>query len=166
MAEKADPKTISGMSDVLGACRADLADVDQLLFGTFIEQSAAQLAYHLWKLHHATEPKFAQAEADASADGRLTGIESPLVGQPAPVFKLDLLNGSPFQLADHKGKGKRPYLPADANLKAGRDLIVASESAMRYEWNEAPGTQPIGRWTDPFPRSDDFATDTNPKVAD
>ena len=28
-----------------------------MLFGTFIEESASKLAYHLWKLHHATEPK-------------------------------------------------------------------------------------------------------------
>ena len=54
-----------------------------------------------------------------------------------------------YVLADHKGKGKHPYLPADSNLKAGKDLIVASESAMRYEWKDedAPGTP--GRWADP-----------------
>jgi thiol-disulfide isomerase/thioredoxin len=104
VADKSDAKTISGKSDVLGACRADLAEVDQLLFGTFIEQSAAQLAYHLWKLHHATEPKFAQGDPDVAADGRLTGTESPLVGQPAFSFKLDLLDGSKFHLADHKGR--------------------------------------------------------------
>src|SRR5262249_43555320 len=78
--------------------------VDQLLFGAFIEESASKLAYHLWKLHHATEPKFAQADQDVSADGRLTGIESPLVGQPAFPFKLDMLDGPQFNLTDHKGR--------------------------------------------------------------
>ncbi len=58
--------------------------MDQLLFGTFIEESASKLAYNVWKLHHATEPKFVQAGRDASAEGGLTGMESPLVGQPAP----------------------------------------------------------------------------------
>jgi thiol-disulfide isomerase/thioredoxin len=104
VAQKADHQTVSGTSDVLGACRANLHEVDQLLFGTFIEESAAKLAEHLWKLHHAAEPKFAQADSDASADGRLTGIESPLVGQPAFSFKLDLLDGQRFNLADHKGR--------------------------------------------------------------
>src|SRR5262249_40210890 len=33
VAQKADHQTISGTSDVLGACRADLGEVDQLLFG-------------------------------------------------------------------------------------------------------------------------------------
>jgi thiol-disulfide isomerase/thioredoxin len=104
VAQKADHRTIWGTSEVLGACRADLGDVDQLLFGTAIEQSAAELASHVWKLHHAPEPKFAQAEAGGQTDGRSTGIESPLVGQPAFAFRLDLLDGSRFQLADHKGR--------------------------------------------------------------
>jgi thiol-disulfide isomerase/thioredoxin len=34
----------------------------------------------------------------------LSGIESPLVGQPAFPFKLDLLDGPPFRLADRKGR--------------------------------------------------------------
>ena len=94
VAEKADDKAVSGKSDILGACRADLAEVDQLLFGTSIEESAAKLAYHRWKLHYATEPKFAQDDAGASKDGQLTGKESPLVGQPA------FLSGSAVAL-DH-----------------------------------------------------------------
>ena len=42
----------------MGECRGKLAEVDQLLFGAFIEESAARLAYQRWKLHHAAEPKF------------------------------------------------------------------------------------------------------------
>jgi thiol-disulfide isomerase/thioredoxin len=101
---KADGNTVSGTSDVLGACRADLADVDQLLFGTAIEQSAATLAEHVWKLHHAVEPKFVQGEAAGPTDGGSTGLDSPLVGQPAPAFQLDTLDGATFRLADHKGR--------------------------------------------------------------
>jgi thiol-disulfide isomerase/thioredoxin len=103
VAQKVEHGTLSGMSDILGACKADLADVDELLFGAQIDQSASKLAYHLWKLHYAPEPKFAQGDA-ASAAGRLTGTESPLVGQPAFAFKLDLLDGRQFQLADYKGR--------------------------------------------------------------
>ena len=76
------PDDFGNEREVLGPCRADLDEIDQLLFGTFIEKSAAKLADPLWKLHQATEPKFVQADSDSSADGRLTGIESPLVGQP------------------------------------------------------------------------------------
>jgi thiol-disulfide isomerase/thioredoxin len=101
---KADDKTISGASEVLGACRADLADVDQLLFGAVIEQSAAKLAHHLWKLHPAIEPKFVQGDPNAPVDDGTTGLESPLVGKPAPAVKLDLLDGKKLNLADHKGR--------------------------------------------------------------
>lgn len=100
--EKSDHAAVAGTSDVLGACRAELADIDQLLFGTSIEQSAAQLAYHRWKLHPAPEPKFAKDDLDAA--DRLTGTESPLVGQPGYAFKLDLLDGQEYQLAKRKGR--------------------------------------------------------------
>lgn len=102
--KKADATTVSGVSDVLGACRAKIAEVDQFLFGSFIEESAAKLAYHAWKLHHAAEPKFVQAEAAGAGDGRPSGLESPLVGQPAYAFKLDQLDGKSFQLAQQKGQ--------------------------------------------------------------
>src|SRR5262249_25735932 len=104
VAQKSDHKTVSGTSDVLGACRVNLGEVDQLLFGTSIEESAAKLAYHRWKLHHATEPKFAQEDAGASKDGQPTGKESPLVGQAAFPFGLDMLDGSRFSLSERKGR--------------------------------------------------------------
>jgi peroxiredoxin len=94
--------TLSGTSDVLGACRVNLAQIDQLLFGTAIEQAAAELAYQKWKLQNAIEPKFVQA--GDGADGDDQGTESPLIGKPAPVFELDLLAGGRFKLADQKGQ--------------------------------------------------------------
>lgn len=100
-----EDKTLSGKSDVLGACRTELAQVDQLLIGAEIEKAAASLAYHKWKLHHATEPKIAQDVDGQSPDGRSPGLDSPLVGKPAPDFELPLLggNGKKFHLAESKG---------------------------------------------------------------
>jgi thiol-disulfide isomerase/thioredoxin len=101
-ARNVEVPTISGVSDVLGTCHADLSDADELLLGAFIDQAASKLAYNRWKLHYAVEPKFVQAggsESDAAA-----GLQSPLCGQPAFNFKLDLLDGSAFRLADHKGQ--------------------------------------------------------------
>ena len=98
-----DGTTLSGTSDVFGACNVKLVDADQILFGSAIEQSAAELAYHIWKLHHATEPKFVQGDA-GSGDGSSSGADSPLVGQPAPALELELLDGAKYKLADHKGK--------------------------------------------------------------
>ena len=93
--------SLSGTSDVLGPCRVNLAQIDQLLIGAAIEQAAAELAYQKWKLQNAIEPKFVQA--GDGADGADAGTESQLVGKPAPAFELDLLAGGKFKLADQKG---------------------------------------------------------------
>src|SRR5207237_229023 len=60
-AERFADDALLGTSDVLGACRVGLKQVDQLLFGAAIEQAAAQLAYQQWKLQNAIEPKFVQS---------------------------------------------------------------------------------------------------------
>jgi thiol-disulfide isomerase/thioredoxin len=90
-----------GASDVLGACRVSLAQIDMLLIGTAIEHAAAQLDYQKWKLQNAVEPKF--VNAGDGGDGGDAGTESQLVGKPAPPFELDLLAGGKFKLADQKG---------------------------------------------------------------
>jgi len=74
------------------------------LFGAFIEAEAVQLPYHPWKLHHATEPQFVQAEEGDAASTAPAGTESALVGQAAPDFELDRLDGQTFRLSDHQGR--------------------------------------------------------------
>ncbi len=99
-------KALSGKSDVLGNCRAEVDQVDQFLIGAEIEKSAAELAYHRWRLHHAIQPKIAM-DLDGNDGGeRKPGIESALVGKPAPDFNLELLGsgGKTFHLAEQKGK--------------------------------------------------------------
>jgi hypothetical protein len=49
-------ETLSGEGDVLGACRVNLNQLEQLLIGETIEQAAATLAFHQWKLRPAAEP--------------------------------------------------------------------------------------------------------------
>ncbi len=103
-ATRVENSQLSGSSDILGECHSELTNVDQLLFGDYIEQAAAKLAYHQWKLHYATEPKFVLAGEDNSSGDPITGTESPLVGQPAPDIKLTDLNGGEFRLAEHQGE--------------------------------------------------------------
>ena len=98
-AEELSGATLSGRSQVLGACQIELGKVGQLLFGTPIEESASRLAYRQWKLQHAIEPKLAQDD-----DDRPAGTESDLVGKPAPDFELDLLDGKRFRLSGSRGK--------------------------------------------------------------
>jgi peroxiredoxin len=96
--------TLSGKSDVLGACQVAVGQMDQLLIGSAIDQVAAQLAYQQWKLKNAPEPKYVTAGDGADGGGGDSGIESPLVGKPAPDFTLDLVGGKRFHLAESKGK--------------------------------------------------------------
>ncbi|MGE5195158.1 MAG: redoxin domain-containing protein, partial [Deltaproteobacteria bacterium] len=100
-AEQMADATLSGTSEVLGPCRVELNQVDQLLIGGAIEQAAAMLAFQKWKLHNAPEPKGA-GEGD-SGDGS-TGLDSPLVGTIGPDFELALLDGRKFRLAEARGR--------------------------------------------------------------
>jgi thiol-disulfide isomerase/thioredoxin len=95
-------ETLSGESDVLGACRVNLNQLEQLLIGETIEQAAATLAFHQWKLRPAAEP-LPDPEPGAEP-GSSEGLESVLVGKPAPDIDLDLLDGKKFRLADYKNK--------------------------------------------------------------
>jgi thiol-disulfide isomerase/thioredoxin len=95
--------TLSGTSDVLGSCRTELATLDQLIIGSGIEQSVAQLAYHRWKLKNAVDPRYV-TEGEEEGSGGDSGTGSALVGKLAPDFQLDLLDGTKFQLSAQRGK--------------------------------------------------------------
>ncbi len=95
-------KTLSGQSEILGACHVEIDQIDQLLLGTAIEEAAATLAFHQWKLRAAAEP-LPDPDPDAEP-GSGEGMESILVGKPAPAIELDLLTGGKFKLSDFTDK--------------------------------------------------------------
>jgi uncharacterized protein YrrD len=76
-----------------------------------------------------------------------------------------------YLLSEHTpsktGKGRSsPYLPADAKIRTGRDLVVASEEAVSYDWSdeELPLNQSgasATKWGDSTPP----ATPTEPVAA-
>lgn len=92
---------ILGTSDVIGRVSYDLALVDQIIFGEKIELAAQDLPYHQWALTPALEPLYLLAENGSSSDD---GLASAFVGQPAPDFRLKLLDGKNFVLSEAKGK--------------------------------------------------------------
>ncbi|QEG36838.1 TlpA family protein disulfide reductase [Bythopirellula goksoeyrii] len=92
-----------GTSKLLGKCRVDLRQVDQLLLGTAITDSAAELPFQSWQLTAATDPQFAQEEG-APSDAMNPGAQSPLIGQDAPDFHLKNLSGDEFRLSNKRGK--------------------------------------------------------------
>ena len=91
---------LHGTSEVLGACRTAVADIDQLLIGQRIHEVAAHSAFQQWRLHDAPQPRF-MTEEDGEAGP--PGV-SELTGKPAPEFELDLLDGSRFHLEETRGK--------------------------------------------------------------
>ena len=101
-AETMDEQVLIGKSDILGDCQVDMNQIDQLLFGAFIEKASANLAFHRWKLQHAKDPKFVEAGSTPSSGP--TGTESPLVGEPAPDIQLDFLEGGKFNLSKYRGR--------------------------------------------------------------
>ena len=87
MAEGFADGAVLGKSDVLGSCKVQTKDLEQLLIGGMVEQEATQLAYQDFRLHKAIEPKSA-SEEDGSPDGGDAGTEAALVGKLAPDFQL------------------------------------------------------------------------------
>jgi thiol-disulfide isomerase/thioredoxin len=96
-----DGKQLAGESEVLGRCHVELNEVDILLIGGRIDESAAELVYGRWRLQHAVNPKFVNADGTMA---RPLGTESDLVGKVAPDFTLELLDGKSFQLSQQTGK--------------------------------------------------------------
>jgi sporulation protein YlmC with PRC-barrel domain len=82
--------------------------------------------------------------------GRIIGY---LLSEHTPGKKMEETAGN------SRKRREFPYLPADAKLRAGRDLIVTSEEALSYDWSDEevakaePGPQ-VGQWGDPLPPSD------------
>jgi thiol-disulfide isomerase/thioredoxin len=99
-AEKFSGSTFSGRNLLLGTCHVDVKNVDRLLFGAAIEEAASALVFHNWKLSPAPDPIAPSEGGDRDSEG----LESALVGKPAPDFELDLLDGKKFQLAAHMKK--------------------------------------------------------------
>ncbi len=97
--EKLAGTVLQGASDVLGACRVELTEVDELIVNRAIEQEAQALPYQRWTLQPAVEPKFAQDDRAGGA-----GMQSELVGKPAPDFELETLDGKRFRLSEQRDK--------------------------------------------------------------
>ncbi len=89
-----------GKSFLLGDCEQALADLQVMLFGPDVGAQARALKKELWKLSLAQLPKvYQEGEGGASTES-----QSPLVGKPAPDFKLKALDDSPHQLSKYAGK--------------------------------------------------------------
>lgn len=84
---------VIGQSELLGACRVPLKQIN-VIRSTEPPENAAMIALRDWKLKFAPEPVLPETG----------GESSPLLGKDAKTFKLPLLAGGDFDLAQEKGK--------------------------------------------------------------
>ena len=101
--ESVEGTILSGKSELFGACRVDLLQVDQLYVGNAISKVISDLPFSAWKLRSAAEPLGPKDES-GGGDHENEGQESPLVGKMAPELALKNLEGKTISLADRKGK--------------------------------------------------------------
>jgi len=94
-------KSLIGSSDLLGDCEVEVKSVDRILLGNMIEESSDETMYDAWQLTGALEPKY--VSDDASSSPATAGVNSALIGKPAPEVRLDLLDGGKFKLSEEKG---------------------------------------------------------------
>jgi thiol-disulfide isomerase/thioredoxin len=96
---------VHGASELLGACKVEVNDVDQLLLGDAIEADAREMQYSKWRLTHAPDPRFVSESGEPGAsDPGAPAPEIGLVGKPAPDFKLQSLDGGELQLSGERGQ--------------------------------------------------------------
>ncbi|TWU43137.1 Thiol-disulfide oxidoreductase ResA [Novipirellula aureliae] len=89
---------IVGANPFLDETRIQFARIDELFFGDAAWKEALPKSSSLWELTDAPEPEIIEG------GGGDRGTASPLVGETAPEFKLQLLDGTTFALSEQKGK--------------------------------------------------------------
>ncbi|HEX4083571.1 MAG TPA: redoxin family protein [Chthoniobacteraceae bacterium] len=92
-ADHFDKDVITGHNPLYGRCTIPAADVVEIRSWP-LEPSPVMKTFDGWKLTYAPEPVLPAAGGDDSA----------MTGKPAPGFKLNLLSGGQFDLAQQKGK--------------------------------------------------------------
>lgn len=94
---------VFGRSDVIASCQKPLDKVDSLLFGNDASEQAREMYGNPWVLELATMPAVFADNGQSDASGSAGNLH-PLVGQPAPNFRLDSMDDSKVTLGDEKGK--------------------------------------------------------------
>nr|WP_236696753.1 TlpA disulfide reductase family protein [Rhodopirellula islandica] len=94
-------QTLIGENFFLGPIRLPLANCEELYLGVRNDFELADDPHAIWQLVNAPEPIIGDS---GGGDDSMAGTRSPLVGHPAPDFKLKTLDGEPFRIADQTGR--------------------------------------------------------------
>jgi thiol-disulfide isomerase/thioredoxin len=96
---------LTGTNRNLGEVRVAIHEVDQFLIGAAVSEAGATMPYARWRWTSATLPKVATGQGGGPGGSRQPGMDSPLVGKPAPAFKLPMLAGpAEFDLNKQRGR--------------------------------------------------------------
>jgi thiol-disulfide isomerase/thioredoxin len=94
-------QTLIGENFFLGPIRLPLANCEELYLGVQNDFELADDPHATWQLVNAPEPIIGDS---GGGDDSMAGTRSPLVGNPAPDFKLKTLDGETFRIADQTGR--------------------------------------------------------------
>ena len=101
--ERVEGSLLIGQSELFGVCKVDLQHVDELLIDSAIERVTADLPFGKWKLKQSLDPLGPKEGAENAGDGS-EGQESALIGKIAPDISLKTLDGTKFNINDHRSK--------------------------------------------------------------
>lgn len=99
-----DDESFRGTHPQLGECVLPWSSIQRIALGSTIRIDASRSRFGKWKLQNAPDPKYMNEEEGESNDRPNDTPQMRLVGQEAPEFDLQKLDGTPCQLSDYKGK--------------------------------------------------------------
>lgn len=93
-----------GDHPMLGPCTLPWDKIARLTLGRSIRIDMSRSRFGKWKLQNAPDPKFVTEGTSEQSDAPVDTAQDRLVGKPAPGQDLLKLDGTPFRIADYRGK--------------------------------------------------------------
>jgi thiol-disulfide isomerase/thioredoxin len=99
-----DDESFRGTHPQLGECVLPWSSIQRISLGSTIRIDSSRSRFGKWKLQNAPDPKYMNEEEGESNDRPNDTPQMRLIGQEAPEFDLQKLDGTPGQLSDYQGK--------------------------------------------------------------
>lgn len=101
---KVTDEELAGEHPLLGPCALPWEKITRLYLGPRIRAMASQNRFGKWKLSNAPDPKFVTEGTSEQNDAPVDTAQDRMLGKLAPDQDLIKLDGTPFRLADYRGK--------------------------------------------------------------
>jgi thiol-disulfide isomerase/thioredoxin len=102
--EKVTGDELVGEHPFLGPCTLPWERISRVVLGDAIQADSTRSRFGKWKLLNAPDPKFVNEGTEEQNDAPVDTALDRLIGKPAPDQDLLKLDGTPFRLADYRGK--------------------------------------------------------------